>query len=120
MTADTNSFFCRIIVLCIFLGSIRSNKTEVTAYNFEYILEMFRFFLWDKDICTLKQKHASVIYTGDLFYQESDRIQMNHCMSQVAYIVSGVIKSTSWDDAVFIQGNSQLVLINYPLTSRTL
>ena len=39
-------------------------------------------------------------------------------MFQAAYTVSGLKKSTWWDDAVFIQENSQLIPTYYPLTSK--
>ena len=38
-------------------------------------------------------------------------------MFEAAYTVSGLKKSTRWDDAVFIQADSQSVPTYYPLTS---
>ena len=39
-------------------------------------------------------------------------------MFQAAYTVSGLKKSSWWDDAVFIQEKSQLIPTYYPLTSK--
>ena len=38
-------------------------------------------------------------------------------MFQAAYTVSGLKKSTRWDEAVVIQENSQLIPTHSPLTS---
>ena len=117
MTSDTDSKFGKIFVFCIVMGSLKSNKIEITAYNFENIVRTSRFSLWERDNCTQNQKHALVLSTGHVLYHESLKIQLNYCMFQAAYTVSGLKKNTWWDDAVFIQENSQLIPTYYPLTS---
>ena len=117
MTSDADSNFGKIFRFCIVMGSIKSNKIEITAYNFENIVKTSRFSLWERDNCTQNQKHALVLSTGHVLYHEGLKIQLNYCMFQAAYTVSGLQKSTWWDDAVFIQENSQLIPKYYPLTS---
>ena len=117
MTSDTDSNFGNIFVFWIVIGSIKCNKIEITAYNFEIIVKTSRFSLWEIDKCTQNQKHALVLSTGHVIYHEKFKIQLNYCMFQAAYNVSGLKKSTGWDDAVFIQANSQLIPTYYPLTS---
>ena len=118
MTSDTDSNFGKIFVFCIVMGSLKSNKIEITAYNFENIVKTSRFSLWEEDNCTQNQKHALVLSTGHVLYHESLKIQLNYCMFQAAYTVSGLKKSTWWDDAAFIQENSQLIPMYYPFTSK--
>ena len=118
MTSDLDSKFGKIFVFCIVMGSLKSNKIEITAYNFENIVKTSRFSLWERDNCTQNQKHALVLSTGHVLYHESFKIQLNYCMFQAAYTVSGLKKSTWWYDAVFIQENSQLIPTYYPLTSK--
>ena len=98
------------------MGSIKSNKIEITAYNVEIIVKTSSFSLWEKGNLTKNQKHALVLSTGHVLYQ-SFKIKFNFCMFQAAYTVSGLKISTWWDDAVFIQENSQLIPTYYPLTS---
>ena len=121
MTSDTDSNFGKIFVFFIVMGSIKSNKIEITAYNLnivkENIVKTSRFSLWEKDNCTQNQKHALVFSTGHVLCHESFKIQLTYSMFQAAYTVSGLKKSTWWDDAVFIQTNVQSVPTYYPLTS---
>ena len=72
--------------------------------------------MWEKEICTRNQKHPFVLSTGDVIYHESFKIHLNYCMFQAANTVSGLQKSTWWDDAVFSHENLQLIPQYYPLT----
>ena len=73
--------------------------------------------MWEGDNCTQNQKHALVLSTGRVLNLESLKIQLNYSMFQAAYTAIGLKKSTWWDDAVFLQENSQLIPTYYPLTS---
>ena len=117
MTSDIDSIFGNIFVLCIVMGSIKSNEIRITASNFENIVKTSMLSLWEKDNCTRNQEHALLLFTGQVLYHESFKIHLNYCMFQAAYIVIDLKKSTWWDD-VFIQENSQLIPTYYPLTSK--
>ena len=119
MTSDTDSTFGNIFVFCIVMGSIKSNKMEIIAFKFENVKITSRFSLWERDNCTQNQKHALVFSTGHVLYHESFKNQLYYCMFQAAYTVSGLKKSTWWDDAIFFQANSQLIPTYYPLTSES-
>ena len=99
------------------MGSIKSNKKEITAYKLENIVKTSRFSLWERDNCTQNQKLALVLSTGQVLYHKSFKIQLKYCMFHAAYTVSGLKKSTWWDDAVFFLANSQLIPTYYPLNS---
>ena len=71
MTSDTDSIFGKIFVFSIVMGSIKSNKIENTAYNFESIVKASRFSLSEKDNSPRNQKQALVLYTGHVLYHES-------------------------------------------------